>query len=105
MLVSAASATVLATLFDGQEFGVKNLLETVLTVGGPTALGQVIVYEIEDQSGSTKGDEVVRAVAGASAAITLMVMGGALPGIGDNGTLYLGGIIGVGIYIGETYAQ
>lgn len=82
---------------------ISGTLDTLLTVGAPTAVGILSVNALE--SGDTGGDKLVPAVLAGGIAVALMISVGALPATVDMQTLGLVGICAGGAFVGDNVAS
>jgi len=105
MLISAAVSSGIAAFLSTGEFSLvmESLPQTLVTVGAPSAMGQLVVSAVDPNPGQTPADKLFKAAAGGAVAVSLMMLGGALPMIVDRETLSLVGTMAVGVYVGDMF--
>lgn len=104
-LIAALVSSGLAHFLGGAEFSLQSLVGSFITVGGPTILGEIIVQGIDPAKPTTAGERIVKAGFAGAAAVGLMIMSGALPALVDGQTASMVGLVGAGVFVGESFGS
>lgn len=105
VLVSALTASAVSAFLTGGEFSdaVETLPQIFVSVGGPTAIGALVMTAVDPHPADTMEGRLFKSVVGGGVAVGLMIYAGALPAVMDRETFSLIGVVSAGLYVGDIF--